>query len=169
MGSIGIYPSFLFKYMITINILRISPDKNYLEFDVNCIKGYVFDKFIVNTSDNDLEIDLGSVIYKKIDNNEIGRVPLTLPLYGGNKMYFITFTIKKLPDTEVLDRPCNCSNESKIAVAVDLSNFYFCMVDKALDLNAACQDERNKLINIYLMQAMLEKSILLERFDDASM
>ena len=82
--------------MITINRLRISPDRKYLEYDIEAVEGYVFKDFIVKTQNpNHPTINIGDSQFKRINNREIGNMDAnSAPLQGGNNMYFVTFTIE---------------------------------------------------------------------------
>lgn len=157
--------------MITINRLRISPDRKYLEYDIETIEGYIFKDFIVRTQNPDNpQINIGDSVFKKINNREIGNIDAnTVPLYGGDNMYFVTFTIEWTGiagDEPESNTACNCVT-CITAVAVDFSQFYFCMVKYAMDLDQSCQDNKYKLLNMYYMRDLLRSAILLERWDDA--
>lgn len=158
--------------MITINLNRISADKKYIEFNVETLSNYKFDKlYIWSYKDTNIwnptvnTVDIGSY-YDKINNKEIKRIPISeifnLDLKG-NSMYYLQFTI--VWDGTGVENPDAILYQN--TVIVDLSLSYFTKARLLNDFNNQ-NDNMKKINKLVIYEGCLKSAINNYRWTDAN-
>lgn len=158
--------------MITVHILRISPDKKEIELNLETLSNYRFNnmymweyddpnKFIVNES----TINLG-VLFAKENEKEILNINLADNNLKENTLYYVQIDI--LWNTVGIEYPEGSSSEDKIQICAiaDLVSLYFYKL-KMFKIIDKCFDVRSKIVEISIYEDLFKSSLLLERWNDA--
>ena len=155
--------------MITINLCRITPDRKYLEFNVETLSNYKFTHLYIwkYDKDNIWEItptttDLTSYL-DKINNKEIKQLELSESSFSGPSLYYLTFVIEwDGTGTENEDAVLQAN-----AVVVDVSQHYFTKVKliSQIDTDVSAID---KVIDMHIYESCMRSAIDLERWEDVN-
>ncbi len=170
--------------MITINLLRISPDNKYLQINATCPTGYTFNKLYIKKYDyiplpttlvNGISVeddgwrDFSSIL--TTDVNQVinmstlifSNLSITPDSLGNSAstMFYVQFGVtgsgEILPDV--------------IGIASNLNNTYLLLKDNLLNLDANCikQEELQEVIRNYMFMFAHSKAIELYRSEDAEL
>lgn len=173
--------------MITINLLRISPDSKYLEFSVECPTNYKFNKLFIKKYDaipvnstDDLWRDVSHLL-QRTSTKEIMRISTEAlsgfqiePDIDGNlasTLFYVQFGVEWIeptPGNPTLPVP---TIPDVVGVTSDVNKVYILLKDYLLNLDARCittNDYQTLIRNYMFLYAHLE-AMRLERFDDAEM
>lgn len=155
--------------MITINICRITPDRKYLEFNVETLENYKFSHLYVwkYDEDNIWEItptttDLESLL-DKINNKEIKQISLSNELLGEPSLYYLTFIVEWSGTGEENENAVLTTN----AVVADVSQNYYTKIKLIASLDTDV-NALEKVINIQTYEACMRSAIDLERWEDVN-
>lgn len=155
--------------MISINNCRVTPDRKYLEFNVETLSNYKFSHLYIwkYTDDNIWEItpsttDLESLL-DKINNKEVKQLSFNDNGLGESSLYYLTFVVEWDGTGEENSEAVLTAN----AVVVDLNQHFFTKIRliSTLDTEPTSLD---KLLNIHIYESCLKSSITLERWEDAN-
>lgn len=182
--------------MISINLLRISPDSKYLEFDVECPANYRFNKLYIKKYDytpNPTPVDTNG------NPTDDGWRDLSHLLAGtGVKelMRISTLALSNLfnNNTQLTITPDANGNSAStmfyvhlgvwdyndagldaipdvISAVSDVNNVYAMLKDDILNLDVNCinQTDFQKLMRNYMFLYAHTESMKLERFDDSEL
>lgn len=155
--------------MITINLCRITPDRQYLEFNVETLSNYKFSHVYVwkYNNDNIWEVSLDTIdlesLLDKVNNKEIKQISFNSNNLSEASMYYITFVVEWDGTGEENTNTVLTAN----AVVADLNQHYYSKVKliSILDKESTALD---KLLNIYIYESCLKSAINLERWEDAN-
>src|ERR1035437_5683557 len=154
--------------MISINLLRISPDSKYLEFSVECPINYKFNKLYIKRYSNSQIFPIidASNLYVE-QNNELALkhvMRINVTALGGTGMFQIEFGATQVDTAGILP------NLDIIGICSDINNVYDYLLNKILKLNVRCIDEKNfhNLTQNYLFLYAHTEAMRLEYFDEAA-
>ena len=162
--------------MIQINLLRISPDSNYIEFSVECPTNYRFNTLNVKKYDyatttsypdnSNGWIDLGSA-YVGDSTSEIIR--LATSIFKGSTMFYVEFGVKWVgTTTEVADSDgIKLSDKTTIGVCSDINNIYGFLATNILSLEYNCCGINDDLKRAYAFLYAHQEAMRLENFTTA--
>lgn len=138
---------------IIINILRISSDSKYLEFNVECHKDYYFDTLNIyeykekNNNPVYLGEDFSSIFVDDTKTNWVARIPLDQ--LKGSSMYYVEFGISPRSG-EGKDEDCTF-----VGVCSDITNVYKSLLNDLLDLRFSCTCDYKVSDNVKRIFAIL--------------
>lgn len=118
---------------IIINVLRISSDSKYLEFDVECAKDYYFDTLNIyeykekNNNQDYVGYDFSSIFIPD-KTNQVFRIPLE-QIGGSPSMFYVEFGVSSLKTND---------KDTLLGVCSDISNVYRALLNDLLDLRFSC-------------------------------
>lgn len=162
--------------MIQINLLRISPDSQYLEFSVECPTNYRFNKLFIKKydyltttgypSNSDGWID-GSSLYKQESTKEVMRI--NTEIFGGSTMFYVEFGVNWIGvDPEpVLSDGTKLSDKTTIGVCSDVNNIYNYLLQCILNLEGVCKTLDNDTRRAFVILYGHAEAMRLERFEEA--
>lgn len=164
--------------MITINILRISSDRKYLQLDVETLSNYTFNNlYIWEYTDSDrFDVDettknLNSH-FQNINNQEVLQIELSEEGLSGDTMYYIQLEVEWDGTGDEFPEDYTSEDTEKKAAVADLSQSYFTKVKLLREgnrtLNCTNLTIPDLLIELFTYEQMTKSCISLERFDDAN-
>lgn len=151
--------------MIQINLLRVSPDSQYLEFSVECPTGYTFTKLYVSRYDpvtelDDVTLDL-STLLQGTTTKEVIRIA-TSAIDTDVTMYQVTFGCFPIDPngTEIDDAIGICSNVNFV---------YANLLDLIISFTNCCisQTQYDNLDRNYMILYAHQEAMRLERYTEA--
>lgn len=155
--------------MISINICRITPDRKYIEFNVETLSNYKFKHLYVwQYNQNDIwvvsnsTIDLGSN-FDRINNKEIKRLLLEDLNLNGSSLFYLQFVVEW--DGTGSENP-NAVLSASTSIA-DLSQNYFTKVKLVSNLEKDTLS-LDKLLALQFYESCFKATISLERWEDAN-
>lgn len=162
--------------MITINLLRISPDSQYLEFSVEAPENYKFNK--LNIKKYDWERTIGyptcsdgwldaNLLYTRISNKEVMRIATSI--FKGSSMFYVEFGVEWVGETEETLNYCGnkLSDTTTIGVCSDINGSYQYLLSSILSLNSNCPTISDELKRYYMILYAHIEALKLEKFMDA--
>lgn len=156
--------------MISINLCRISSDKQYLEFNVEATpNNYKFTHLYVWSYTNsspwvitENTIDLADYLDGN-SNKEIKNLPFDTLDLDPNALYYLTFEIEWDGTGEEDEEAELTAN----AVVVSLTDSYYTKV-RWFNTSNNCLDNKDKIIQLSLYENLLTNAIKIERWADAN-
>lgn len=151
--------------MISVNICRITPDREYLEFNVEAPTGYIFENlYIWEYTDADAWVVSNTTkvlnsYLDKANNMEIKRISIDEATLNGASLYYLQFEAK--PESGTGD------TYTANAVVVDLSQNYFTKVRMITEKDNSGIN-LDKLLNLHIYENCLKSAIALERWEDVN-
>ena len=147
---------------ISINICRITPDRQYLEFNVSTSTGRTFDNLYIWPYTSEAiwtagsgTLDLGSH-FAKVNNNEVMRIVLSDISLSGGSLYYLQFT--------------DSNGDYANVVVADLSQVFYYKVrlltEHPEDVSAVTNND--KLFELYSYENCFKLAISLERWEDTN-
>lgn len=162
--------------MIQINLLRISPDSEYLEFSVECPTNYRFDKLHIKKYDyltttgypaNNSGFVDASNLYSKTSTKEVMRVATSI--FGGSGMFQVVFGVEWVGQTSepLLPDGTKLSDKETIGVCSDVNNIYNYLLQCLLNLDNKCSTLNNDTRRAFIILYAHQEAMRLERLEEA--
>lgn len=162
--------------MIQINLLRISPDSEYLEFSVECPANYRFNTLLIKKYDyltttgyptNSSGFVDASNLYKKTSTKEVMRIATSI--FGGTGMFQVVFGVEW---TGVGDEPLyadgtKLSDKETIGICSDVNNIYTYLLQCILSLDSKCSSLTNETRRAFILLYGHLEAMRLERIEEA--
>ena len=150
--------------MIQINLLRISPDSQYLEFSVECPTGYVFNQLYITRylGDHlyDTTYDVSNLLVGTT-TKEVMRI--ATDNFGTDiTMYKVEFGVtSSVEGAEYID--------NSIGLCSNINNVYANLLDMILKLNIGCvlPTEYEAMVRNYIFLYAHTEAMRLNRLQDA--
>lgn len=167
--------------MIYINLLRISPDSQYIEFSVECPTNYIFNT--LNIKKYDWETTTGypdnalgwvdaSALYQGSSTKEVMRIATSI--FKGSTMFQLEFGVQWIGgETEPLNPDgSKLSDQTTIGVCSDINNIYEYLFTEMLNLYTSlitCVSISDDLKRAYIILYAHQNAMALGRIEDAEM
>ena len=162
--------------MIQINVLRISADSKFLEFDIECPEDYRFSVLNIRRYKEPLKIydlkgqyevaPIGSNIHKQVMRIDLTAFPQT-PGFHGN-MFYVEFGIEWA--VEGVEPPVDCTLFNQTGVCSDVANVYTHILSQLLQMRGDCCDSFKitpEIERIFILTYAHEEAMKHERFREA--
>ena len=162
--------------MIQINLLRISPDSEYLEFSVECPANYRFNVLSIKKYDyltttgypenSDGFID-ASNLYKATSTKEVMRIATSI--FGGTGMFQVVFGVdwRGVGEEPLLSDGTKLSDKETVGVCSDVNNIYNYLLQCLLSLDSRCAELDNDVRRAFIILYGHQEAMRLERLDEA--
>lgn len=162
--------------MITVNVLKISPDRTKIDVSISAASGDNITKFILWNEDTFKDytqaIDLSSKL-SGLTNNEVFSITASeANVASFDGLYFMEIT-----STNTVPLDCSTCQDPLLAVVADLSIYREVLLKKILKLNICstnifegdlCSDNAaNNIININLLLEAILTSLQLGYYSDS--
>ena len=160
---------------IQINLLRISPDSQYIEFSVECPANYRFNKLNIKKYDYSTTTGYptnasgwvdGSALYKQTSTKEVMRISTSI--FKGSTLFYVEFGVNW---TGVGDEPLingvKLSDTSVVGVCSDINNVYTFLLEYMLELDNNCKRLDTNVKRAYIILHGHTEAMRLERFEEA--
>lgn len=162
--------------MIQINLLRISPDSEYIEFSVECPTDYLFNKLLIKKYDyltttgyptNSSGWIDGSNLYTRTSTKEVMRIASSI--FGGSTLFYVEFGIEWVGagDEPLLSDGTKLSDKTEVGVCSDINNIYTYLLQCILKLDNKCNYLSNEIKQAYILLYGHTEAMRLERFEEA--
>ena len=153
--------------MIQINLLRVSPDSQYLEFSVECPANYRFNVLEIKKFDyatttgypaNSSGFVDASNLYKQTSTKEVMRIATSI--FGGTGMFQVVFGAiwTGIGSEPKLTAKGLCS---------DVNNIYEYLLQCLLNLDTKCSTLTNDTRRAFILLFGHQEAMRLERIDEA--
>ena len=161
---------------IQINLLRVSPDSEYLEFSVECPTNYRFDKLLIKKYDYltttgyptniDGFVD-ASNLYSKTSTKEVMRIATSI--FGTSGMFQVVFTVSWEGETSepLFSDGTKLSDKETIGVCSDVNNIYNYLLQCLLNLDNKCSSLNNDTRRAFIILYSHQEAMRLERLEEA--
>lgn len=148
--------------MISVNLLRISPDSKYLEFSVECPVDYRFNRMDIWDYKNVESMQDCSSLLSRTSNSEVMRIS-TKALEMEKTIIYVQFGV------EYIGTGNNIPISDVICVCSDINDVYFALHDKIVSLanNSISNKDYIDLLKIKLVRDAHVEAMKLERYSDA--
>lgn len=168
--------------MILLEKIRVSPDRGNLEIIVSCNPTDCFKKLRISTQEDYQDILDGIKDWDDVYNYDITLSSKsnyeTLYLPFDTTQYTtetgVTEVITALPKDsmyfiylETANSITSITSESRVAVSVPLTHFYYCLVDKVLTLRTKCDTCLFDVEILYFLIEGLKNAIQLNLYTQA--
>lgn len=162
--------------MIQINLLRISPDSQYLEFSVECPTNYRFETLSIKKYDylttTGYPTNYGGFVqagnlYKKTSTKEVMR--LATSIFGGTGMFQVVFKVNWIGEENepLYADGTKLSDKETIGVCSDVNNIYEYLLQCLLSLDTKCSTLTNDTRRAFTILFGHQEAMRLERLDEA--
>lgn len=162
--------------MIQINLLRISPDSQYLEFSVECQANYRFNLLSIKKFDyltttgypaNSYGFIDASNLYKQTSTKEVMRIETSI--FGGTGMFQVVFGVMwtGLGDEPLYADGSKLSDKQVIGICSDINNIYTYLLQCLLSLDEKCATLTNDAKLAFITIFAHQEAMRLERIDEA--
>lgn len=164
--------------MIQINLLRVSPDSQYLEFSVECPTNYRFNKLLIKKFDYltttgyptniDGYVD-ASALYKQESTKEVMRI--AIEIFKTTGMFHVIFGVnwdEELYGPEpLLSDGTKLSGKTSEGLCSDVNNIYNYLLQCLLNLDSKCSTLTNDTRRAFILLFGHQEAMRLERIDEA--
>ena len=161
---------------IQINLLRISPDSQYLEFSVECPANYRFKKLDIKKFDylttegypaNSSGFVEADNLYKRTSTKEIMRIATSI--FGGTGMFQVVFGVswEGVGEEPLLSNGTKLSDKETIGICSDVNNIYNYLLQCLLSLDSRCAELDNDMRRAFIILYGHQEAMRLERIDEA--
>lgn len=162
--------------MIQINLLRISPDSQYIEFSVECPTNYRFNKLNIKKYDysttdvyptNSLGWVNASNLYVGSSTKEVMRIATSI--FGGSTLFYVEFGVQWIAeeDEPLLTDGTKLSDSTTVGICSDINNIYTYLSECLLNIENKCFTLDNDLKRAFILLYGHNESLRLERFEEA--
>ena len=161
---------------IQINLLRISPGSDYIEFSVEAPINYRFNTLNIKKYDyltttgyptNSSGFVDASSVYKKTSTKEIIRIATSI--FGGSTLFYVEFGVRWIgTGLEPLNSDgTKLSDTTSVGVCSDINNFYKYLATPFLNLECECLNLNNDAKRCFAVLFAHQEAMRLERFEEA--